>query len=123
VAGRLTLSRDCAQAHYKIRRREYTPATRSSVDTPVWRAMEQAASTLYPGCSFVRPILPGCTDSRFYRLSGAVAYGTNLFEPSLDFTQLMKCFHGDNERISLASLWASTQYFALIVLNAMADKA
>lgn len=105
--------------HYEVVWRSFQAATRSPVDTPLWRAMEAAATTLVPGSSFARPPLPGATDSRFYRERGTCAYGANLFEPALDFGQLMKCFHGDNERISIRSLWQSFQFFTMTVLIAM----
>lgn len=72
-----------------------------------------------PPVSFAWPTLPGATDSRFYRLAGTCSYGANLFEPSLDFGQLMKCFHGDNERISIRSLWQSFQFYMLSMLAAL----
>lgn len=66
--------------------RSFTPATRSKPDTPLWRAMEKAASDIVHGASIVPVMLPGATDCRFYRsLGGAVAYGANLLEPSLTF--------------------------------------
>lgn len=62
------------------------PASRSEPDTPLWLAMEKAASSIIEGATLVPIMLPGGTDCRHYRgLGGAVAYGANLLEPSLTF--------------------------------------
>lgn len=62
------------------------PASRSEPDTPLWVAMEKAASCIVEGATLVPVMLPGGTDCRHYRrLGGAVAYGANLLEPSLAF--------------------------------------
>ena len=62
------------------------PASRSEPDTPLWLAMEKAASSIIKGAALVPVMLPGATDCRHYRgLGGAVAYGANLLEPSMTF--------------------------------------
>lgn len=102
---------------YEIRVQKFFPATTSSVNTPLWLAMERAAGVLVPGVRFAHGLLTGATDSRFFRRHcGAVAYGTNLFGPGVTVDHLMKSIHGDNERIPVASLGLSVQYFLLTVM-------
>ncbi|CAN0126031.1 unnamed protein product, partial [Scytosiphon promiscuus] len=103
------------EAHCSLRVKYHMPASRSEPDTPLWTAMEKAASAVIPGSSLVPVMLPGGTDCRYYRgIGGAVAYGANLLEPSLTFGDLTKRFHGENERIGLRSLWTSVQFYSLV---------
>lgn len=109
--------RRMASGDYEIRIRHFFPATTSPVDTPLWKAMEKAGRVLVDGTMFVNGLLTGATDSRFFRHHcGAIAYGTSLFQPELTLDKLMKSIHGDNERISVASLGISVQYFVLTIL-------
>ncbi|CAN0079628.1 unnamed protein product, partial [Ectocarpus sp. 6 AP-2014] len=106
--------------HCSIGAQSHIPASRSEPDTPLWKAMEKAASAVIKGASLVPVMLPGGTDCRYYRgIGGAVAYGANLLEPSMTFGDLTKRFHGQNERIGLRSLWTSVQFYSLMVKNLM----
>ncbi|CAM9555943.1 unnamed protein product [Ascophyllum nodosum] len=112
------ISDDCDHCSFLVK--SFTPATRSEPDTPLWRAMEKAASAIVKGATLTPVMLPGGTDCRFYRgLGGAVAYGANLLEPSMTFGELTKRFHGRNERIGLRSLWTSVQFYSLLVKHLM----
>lgn len=116
-------ARRLASRDYDITIRDYFPATMSPVDTPMWKAMEAAATALVPGCSFAQLLITGATDSRYFRHHcGTVAYGTSLFDPSLDFSKLTSCIHGNNEHLSLSSLLMSVQYFALTISNMMCHR-
>lgn len=95
------------------------PASVSSIDTPLWKAMEKSANTIVPGSRLVNYVMPGATDARFFRPSGTIIYGSNLFDPSLDFREYTKLFHGVNERISMTSLFINLQFYALCVKNMM----
>ena len=62
------------------------PASRSEPEGPFWIALEKVASSIVEGATLVPAMLTGATDCRHYRkLSGTVAYGANLLEPSLTF--------------------------------------
>lgn len=109
--------------HCSLAVKYHMPPSRSEPDTPLWHAMEKAASAIIDGASLVPVMLPGGTDCRYYRgIGGAVAYGANLLEPSLTFGDLTRRFHGDNERIGLRSLWTSVQFYSLMVKHLMADE-
>ncbi|CAN0036822.1 unnamed protein product [Laminaria digitata] len=106
--------------HCSVRTRYFSPASRSEPNTPLWVAMEKAASSIVEGATLVPVMLPGGTDCKHYRgLGGAVAYGANLLEPSLTFGDLTKRFHGQNERLGLRSLWTSVQFYSLMVKHLM----
>lgn len=80
--------------------------------------MQWAANELVPGANFAHPIISGSTDSRYFRrYANAVAYGTSLYHPSLDFAQLMRCYHGEDENLPVASLQISVHFFFLTVLR------
>ncbi|KAG5182152.1 hypothetical protein JKP88DRAFT_319985 [Tribonema minus] len=134
---------------------QFEMASRSPFDTPMWHAIEQAASTLFPGAKCIPVMLPGATDNRFFRehggtrgaygtgllhlkfqfevmLPGATdnrffrkhggtrgAYGAGLLCPCDTFGSVAARFHGDNERISVRSLWTAVQFFALVVARLM----
>lgn len=103
---------------YAIRIADFFPATTSPVDTPLWEAMHWAANELVPGASFAHPIISGSTDSRYFRrYANTVAYGASLYHPSLDFAQLMKCYHGEDEHLPFNSLRMSVHFFFLTALR------
>ncbi len=80
--------------------------------------MQWAANELVPGADFAHPIISGSTDSRYFRrYADTVAYGASLYHPSLDFAQLMRCYHGEDEHLPLSSLQVSIHFYALTVLR------
>lgn len=115
--------RRMASGDYEIKIKHFFPATTSTIDTPLWRAMERAADVLVPGATFACGLLCGATDSRFFRRGcGAVAYGTSLFGPALTVDRLMASIHGDNERFPVESLGMSVQYFLLTSLYMLGEE-
>ncbi len=70
----------------------------SSVDTVLFRVIEQVVKETYPEAIVVPQLLPGGTDSRFFRMKGAIAYG---FEPLILTSQELDLIHGHNERIAI----------------------
>ena len=79
-------------------------ATESSTDNPLWDSIARHTQIAYPGASLVPGLIVGGTDGRFYRRRGRVAYGAGLFSPSMSFHTFGNRFHGNNERIDVASL-------------------
>ena len=78
---------------------ETTPA--SPTDTPLFRAMAQAAATVYPDVVVTESMTLGGTDSRFFRHRGIPAYG---FFPVLLSKQYTAAVHGVDERIPVEAL-------------------
>ncbi|MFN0092247.1 MAG: M20/M25/M40 family metallo-hydrolase [Acidimicrobiales bacterium] len=79
-------------------------ATRSPLDTPAWASLERRSQAVYPGSKLLPQLLVGATDARFFRAKGAVAYGTGLYSPEVDFAEFSSRFHGNDERIDVGSL-------------------
>jgi acetylornithine deacetylase/succinyl-diaminopimelate desuccinylase-like protein len=78
---------------------------------PLWAAVTEHTRVAYPGATMVPGLIVGGTDARFYREKGSTAYGTGLFSPSMDFATFGSRFHGHNERIDVASLGLSGNFF------------
>lgn len=84
-------------------------AMMSRVDTPLWEALTEAISMAYPGAEIVPSLVTGATDARFFRSRGVPAYGAGLVSPQLPLEEFLSRFHGNNERIDVASLGLTTQ--------------
>ncbi|HEX4978500.1 MAG TPA: M20/M25/M40 family metallo-hydrolase [Acidimicrobiales bacterium] len=87
------------------------PATSSPVDTPLWSAIGRAVRRHYPSASLVPRLTAGGTDARFFRDKGAVAYGVALFDPSMSVADFTSRFHGNDERVDVASLGLTAQLY------------
>ena len=74
------------------------PTVSASHDTALFRAIEEVVKEFYPEAVVTPSLLPGGTDSRFFRAKGAVAYG---FEPLIMSPEGLDLIHGHNERISV----------------------
>ncbi|HTW97421.1 MAG TPA: M20/M25/M40 family metallo-hydrolase [Acidimicrobiales bacterium] len=87
------------------------PPTVSAPDTPLWEALEAVASGLTGGVRLVPTVMTGCTDARFWRERGSVAYGFGLFSDAFGLDEHESMFHGRNERVDVESLRLSTLAF------------
>ncbi len=74
------------------------PSVISSHHTALFRAIEAVVNERYPEAVVVPQLLPGGTDSRFFRMKGAIAYG---FEPLILTPDDVDLIHGHNERIAI----------------------
>ena len=86
-----------------------SPATASATETPLWDALERVARRAYPDATLLPRMTVGGTDARFWRESGAIAYGFGLLSPDVTFEDMSTRFHGIDERIDVASLVLTTQ--------------
>ena len=77
----------------------------------LWSAVTKHTRVAYPGAKMIPGIVVGGTDARFYRDKGATAYGTGLYSPGMDFATFGSRFHGHNERIDVASLGLSGNFW------------
>lgn len=80
--------------------------TESSLNTPLYWVMEQAAREVMPQALVVPYLSPGGTDSRYFRQRGIVAYG---FMPVLISETELQRMHGVDERLSLDNLELGTR--------------
>ncbi len=79
-------------------------ATISPVRTPLWDTLEKVTASIMGPCGLQPWIAPFTTDTRFYRTTGAVAYGFSLHDETVDLETFGKMFHGHDEHVSLRSL-------------------
>lgn len=89
-------------------------ASASPVDTPLWDSLSKATTVLIPGAAITPFIIVGATDARFFRRTGAVAYGAGLFSERISFTEFASMFHGNDERVDQESLRLSAEYWDLV---------
>ncbi|MGB9627225.1 MAG: M20/M25/M40 family metallo-hydrolase [Thermodesulfobacteriota bacterium] len=73
----------------------------SSLDTDLYRAIQQFVSKNDPGCPVVPLLLPGATDSRFLREKGVITYDFCPFRLQEKEVFLV---HGNDERIAIENL-------------------
>ncbi len=90
-------------------------ANGSAASGPLWEAIADA-SEIHTGNRTIAPTLtPVTTDARFFREKGIPAYGVGLFDDSVSFPEMLAMFHGANERVSEASVVATTRFLATVV--------
>ena len=65
---------------------QYSDATVSPIDTPLWDTIARQTQVAYPNARLVPGLVVGGTDARFYRDRGRVAYGAGLFSPGMDMS-------------------------------------
>ena len=86
-------------------------ASESPTGTPLWSALDNMASRFHPG-SRVMPFLGvGASDARFFRRQGSVAYGFGMFSDRIGIGEYLTMYHGDDERVDVASLQMSAEMF------------
>lgn len=77
----------------------------SSRGNPLWQATVDALEDLTGSRRAVPTMMPATTDGRFFRDRGAVVYGVGLFDDmAMSFPEFLSMFHGNDERVSVASL-------------------
>ncbi|HEX3542066.1 MAG TPA: M20/M25/M40 family metallo-hydrolase [Acidimicrobiales bacterium] len=83
-------------------------STASPAGTPLWEVLERLAAAVYPGATLLPRITVGGTDAGYFRRRGAVAYGCGLMSREVTYEQFANRFHGNDERIDVASLGLTT---------------
>jgi len=95
----------------------YRPkAPPSAIDTPMFRAIENAQRKVYPGLSTLPSMLTGATDMSFLRAKGVPSYGIG---PMVDSEDIEKGFgpHSDQERLKEADLFRYSRFVWEIVTS------
>jgi acetylornithine deacetylase/succinyl-diaminopimelate desuccinylase-like protein len=95
-------------------------STTSPADTPLWSALERAASQSYPGSRLIPFLTVGATDARYFRAHGTVAYGFGLFSERLTFEDYATMFHGVDERVDVDSLRLSAELWGRLARDTLA---
>jgi acetylornithine deacetylase/succinyl-diaminopimelate desuccinylase-like protein len=92
---------------------EVDPSSRSAsvspTGTPLWDVLGRVVDAHYPGAKLLPRLIVGFTDAPYFREHGAVAYGFGLFSRALTAEAMAGRFHGNDERIDVASLALTTQ--------------
>jgi acetylornithine deacetylase/succinyl-diaminopimelate desuccinylase-like protein len=76
-------------------------AAASDSDSPLMAAVRQVATELLAGAVVVPSVLPGFTDSHYFRARGITSYG---FVPFVLTEEEARTIHGVNERVTLDNL-------------------
>lgn len=87
----------------------------SPTDTPMWQLLGDLMKRTHPGAELLPTLIVGATDARFFRHKGAVAYGAGLFSDRVNAEDFMARFHGNDERVDVASLDLTTQLWIDVV--------
>jgi acetylornithine deacetylase/succinyl-diaminopimelate desuccinylase-like protein len=82
--------------------------TASPTGTPMWAVLERLAAATYPGATLLPRITVGGTDAGYFRERGSVAYGCGLMSSGVTYEKFANRFHGNDERIDVASLGLTT---------------
>jgi len=82
------------------------PASSSDAASPFMTALRQVAATELGGAPVVPSVIPGFTDSHYFREHGVASYG---FVPFVLSEDEERSVHGTNERVSLENLRAGTE--------------
>jgi acetylornithine deacetylase/succinyl-diaminopimelate desuccinylase-like protein len=97
-------------------RKSTRPATPPSrIDTPMFRALEAAQRTLFPGAITLPAMLTGATDLAQLRARGVQAYG---FGPIAEAGEQGGEAHSNDERLSETALYKLVQFLWHAVLEA-----
>jgi len=88
------------------------PATESSTDTELFRAIEAAAHARHPEALVTTPMLAGFTDSHYFRRMGIASYGIGPFPLTVSDSRGV---HGNDERVSLEALRFGVRFLYDIV--------
>lgn len=83
-------------------------ANESPVGTSLWDCIVDAVEAHTGSRRVVPTLMPATTDARFFRARGVTAYGVGLFDDAVSFPDFLSMFHGNDERVTVASLEATT---------------
>ena len=91
---------------------DFRQPNESPTDTALFKTIERVLGKHYPGVPVTTTMLAGATESVLYRPLGIAAYG---FTPLLTTSEELATVHGDDERVSEATVRASTGIFYEVV--------
>ena len=91
------------------------PASSSPTEGPLWEAIGDGIESMTGSRRIVPALTPATTDARFFRTLGTHAYGVAMFDAADEFSSFLSMFHGNDERVSVASLGATAMLFERII--------
>jgi acetylornithine deacetylase/succinyl-diaminopimelate desuccinylase-like protein len=89
-------------------------ASESPVHTPLWDAINRAATAVYPEATCIPTLTPGGTDARFFRAMGIPAYGMALYSRDMSLAQFSAMFHANDERVDQESLRLTVELYGAV---------
>ena len=93
------------------------PATESSTETEMFRAIEAVAHARHPNALVTTLMLPGFTDSHYFRRLGIASYGLGPFPLTQGDSRGV---HGNDERVSIDALRAGLRFYYDVVTRVAA---
>ena len=96
------------------------PSPASRLETEMYRVMEKAAATIYPGAAVLPSMSTGASDQAQLRAKGIDSYG--IGPGSTEADTLNYGAHGDVERLAEPSLYPFVQYVWTVVTDIAAHK-
>lgn len=90
-------------------------ANESPVGSSLWDCIVDSIESHTGSRRVVPTLMPATTDARFFRARGVTAYGVGLFDEAMSFPDFLSMFHGHDERVSLASVDATTSLLSTIL--------
>ena len=90
-------------------------ANESVLGTTLWDCIVDSIESHTGSRRVVPTLMPATTDARFFRARGVTAYGVGLFDEAVSFPDFLAMFHGHDERVSLASVDATTSLLSSIL--------
>jgi carboxypeptidase PM20D1 len=87
-------------------------ATTSPLEGALVGAIRETVNRMEPGALITTPMLPGYTDSYYYRALGIAAYGLSPFRTT---AADIRTVHGNDERVSLANIRFGVEFIYRLV--------
>ena len=104
VDAHLRKSMGSASNHIEIIPVMDSEPTVSPAGNALWDAIGDAVEELDGHRNLAPTLMTVATDARFWRARGTICYGVGLFDERMGFSEMLSLFHGDDERISAASV-------------------
>ncbi len=83
--------------------------------SPLWEVIADSVEEIEGHRRLVPAMMTVTTDARFWRAKGTVAYGVGLYDDRMDFSEMLALFHGNDERVSLASVEKTSRLYETIL--------
>lgn len=87
----------------------------STRKSDLWEVIADSVEVIEGHRRLIPAMMTVVTDARFWRAKGTVAYGVGLFDDRMAFSEMLALFHGNDERVSVASVEKSTALYTEIL--------
>lgn len=87
----------------------------SARQSDLWEVIADSVEAIEGHRRLVPAMMTVVTDARFWRAKGTIAYGVGLFDDRMAFSEMLALFHGNDERVSVASVEKSTALYVEIL--------